>query len=102
MIKLIKFASTEIRNGLFSPSGNSTAAQFVDGAGAVRAAYESDKELQAICWVSLICRLFDKNTVYPFYFQLFRANIRGTKECQGLDGSKKSVPKKEDETTIFY
>ncbi len=47
-MKLIKFASTEIRNGLFSPSGNSTAAQFtlrIDGAGAVRAACESDKEL---------------------------------------------------------
>jgi hypothetical protein len=27
-----------------------------------KAACESDKELEAICWVSLICRLFDKNT----------------------------------------
>ncbi len=34
--------------------------------------------------------------------QLFRANIWGTKECQGMDGSKMSVLKKEDETTIFY
>ena len=35
----------------------------VDGAGAVRAACGSDKELQAICWVSLISRLFDKNNL---------------------------------------
>ena len=27
-----------------------------------KAAGESDKELPAICWVSLISRLFDKNT----------------------------------------
>ena len=37
-----------------------------------------------------------------FPMQLFYANIRGTKECQGMDGYKKSVRKKEDETTIFY